>query len=57
MEDFEKIESEAIKKLKPQKPKMKISGKSAFLLERLSKEKTDKQPTQEKRRGSSEQRS
>lgn len=36
MEDFEKIETEAIKKLKPQKPKMKISGKSAFLLEKLS---------------------
>lgn len=42
MEDFEKIESEAIKKLKPQKPKMRISGKSAFLLEKLSKRQGDK---------------
>lgn len=42
MKDYEKIESEAIKKLKPQKPKMKISGKSAFLLERLSKGQEDK---------------
>ncbi|MBW6431689.1 hypothetical protein K0A96_00715 [Patescibacteria group bacterium] len=54
MEDFEKIESEAIKKIKPQKPKMKISGKSAFLLERLSREKIDKQATQDKGKASSD---
>jgi len=36
MKDHEKIELEAIKKLKPQKPKMKISGKSSFLLAKLS---------------------
>lgn len=35
--DFEKIEEEAQKKLKPQKPKMKISGKSNFLLEKLGR--------------------
>jgi hypothetical protein len=33
---FEKIEEDAIKRLKPQKPKMKISGKSNFLLARIS---------------------
>lgn len=34
--NYEKLEAEAIKKLKPQKPKMKISGKSNFLLAKLS---------------------
>lgn len=34
--DINKLEEEAMKKLKPQKPKMKISGKSNFLLARLS---------------------
>lgn len=38
MDDYDKIEEEAQKKLKPQKPKMKISGKSSFLLAKLSKE-------------------
>ncbi|MDD3481039.1 MAG: hypothetical protein PHW75_02355 [Patescibacteria group bacterium] len=37
-DDYDKLEEEAQKKLKPQKPKMKISGKSAFLLSKLSKE-------------------
>lgn len=37
MEDYEKFEEEAQKKLKPQKEKMKISGKSAFLLEKLGR--------------------
>lgn len=36
MKSFEKIEEEAIKKLKPQKPKMKVSGKSNFLLARVA---------------------
>ncbi len=40
--NYEKIEEEAIKKLKPQKPKMRISGKSTFLLENLSRKKNDK---------------
>ena len=34
--NYEKIEEEAVKKLKPQKPKMRISGKSNFLLAKLS---------------------
>ena len=42
MKDIEKIEEEAIKKLKPQKPKMKISGKSSFLLAKLSGQKKNK---------------
>jgi hypothetical protein len=36
MKSYEKIEEEAVKKLKPQKPKMKISGRSNFLLAKLS---------------------
>lgn len=35
-DNYEKLESEAIKKLKPRKPQMKISGKSNFLLAKLS---------------------
>lgn len=42
-EDYDKIEEEAQKKLKPEKPKMKISGKSAFLLSKLAKEGGKKQ--------------
>jgi len=34
--NYEKLEEAAIKRLKPQKPKMKISGKSSFLLAKLS---------------------
>lgn len=37
--DIEKYEDESIKKLKTQKPKMKISGKSNFLLAKLSGQK------------------
>jgi hypothetical protein len=36
MKSYDKIEEEAVKKLKPQKPRMKISGKSSFLLAKLS---------------------
>ncbi len=36
MKEFEKIEEEARKKLKSQKPKMKISGRSNFLLAKIS---------------------
>lgn len=34
--DYQKIEDEAIKKLKTQKPKMKVSGKSVFVLKKAS---------------------
>lgn len=34
--DYQKIEEEAIKKLKSQKSKMKVSGKSVFILKKAS---------------------
>lgn len=36
MKTYDRIEEEAVKKLKPQKPRMKISGRSNFLLAKLS---------------------
>lgn len=42
MEDYEKIELEGQKKLNPKKPKMKISGRSSFLLAKLASKKDKK---------------
>lgn len=38
MKDYEEIENEAIETSRKKKPKMKVSGKSVFLLEKKSRE-------------------
>lgn len=38
MKDYDEIENEAIEKTRKKKPKMKVSGKSVFLLEKKGRE-------------------
>lgn len=45
--DYEKFEEESQKKIKPPRPKMKINGKSAFLLEELGRRNADKKISKE----------
>jgi len=42
MENLEEIEERAIKKTRKKKPKMKVSGKSVFLLAKSSTRQIDK---------------
>lgn len=44
MEEYEKLESEALKKIASGSPKMKISGKSAFLLSSVLGKKSKDNP-------------
>lgn len=42
MKSFEEIEEEAVEKTRRKKPKMKVSGKSVFLLSREAVKQKDK---------------
>lgn len=44
MEQFDEIEEKAIEKTHKKKPKMKVSGKSVFLLKKQAEKKNQKHP-------------